>query len=281
MKIGHGVRANKSVNPSKNDNKKTLIILCTTAVTILLIIWVFAMGRKAEETVSVIMLDQSVYKNQALDESMLKEYQMLKAEFDKFAIEQQDGTYKRRYLLWEERDKVIGWFAAYPLQADSLLDYRSIIRSRTDNSDTVLYSFPGKDIIQLDLGDQDLKSFKTYLEPGDRLNVTAVYTEEEQIQDEMGNRTTVETVRTADVFQDIMLADLLNSQGGSILDIYADYNTKTVVQQAILDQTESFQDSVEPKTMLIAVTPEEKRRYYKYTAKKNVTFRISLPQRVE
>ena len=97
MKIGHGVRANKSVNPSKNDNKKTLIILCTTAVTILLIIWVFAMGRKAEETVSVIMLDQSVYKNQALDESMLKEYQMLKAEFDKFAIEQQDGTYKRRY----------------------------------------------------------------------------------------------------------------------------------------------------------------------------------------
>lgn len=281
MKIGHGVKAGRSVNPSKNDSKKTLIIIGISAITVLLIMWVFMMGRKAEETVSVIMLDQSVYKNQALDESMLKEYQMLKAEFDKFAIEQQDGTYKRRYLLWEERDKVIGWFAAYPLQADSLLDYRSIIKSRTDNSDTVLYSFPGKDIIQLDLGEQDLKAYKTYLEPGDRLNVTAIYTEEEQVTDELGNRTTVETVKTADIFQDIMLADLLNSQGNSILDIYADYNTKTVVQQAILDQTESFQESVEPKTMLIAVTPEEKKEYYKYTAKDNVKFRISLPQRVE
>ena len=78
-----------------------------------------------------------------------------------------------------------------------------------------------------------------------------------------------------------MIADLINSTGESILDIYADYRDKTVYQQAQLDASQTFQDSVEPKTLLVALSPDELDRYFYYLSKSQVEFRMSLPQRIE
>ena len=83
------------------------------------------------------------------------------------------------------------------------------------------------------------------------------------------------------IFPDIMLADLLNQQGKSILDIYAAYKNDTVYNQARKDADESFQASVTPETMLVALTPEEEEIYYYYLGKDDIEFRISLPQRTE
>ena len=70
-----------------------------------------------------------------------------------------------------------------------------------------------------------------------------------------------------------------NSTGDSILDIYEEYNQMTLFQQAQLDASTDFVDSVEPKSLLLALTEDEKLRYYEFLTKKNVTFRVSLPQR--
>ena len=78
-----------------------------------------------------------------------------------------------------------------------------------------------------------------------------------------------------------MVADLLNASGGSILDIYAGYNEMTVWQQAQLDASASFQESTEPTSLLVALTPDELDRYYYYKSKNDVEFKISLPQRTE
>lgn len=94
-------------------------------------------------------------------------------------------------------------------------------------------------------------------------------------------RESVEVFREETLFTDIMVADMLNQQGDSILDIYASYNDMTVYQQAQMDASESFQDSVVPKSLLIALTPEEETQYYYYLGKNNVEFKISLPQRTE
>ena len=210
---------------------------------------------------------------------------MLVGEFEKYAVDKKDGTKKRRIILWEERNLLANTFAAYPLQADTVAMYDNFVKSRTDNSDTVLYSYPGKNIITLKVGDNDLKSFKTFLQPGDTINVTAIFSSRENIYvtDENGNRTkeAVETFREEKVFTDIMVADLLNSQGASILDLYASYNEKTVYQQDQLDSSESWLKSVQPSVMLVALTPEEETRYYQYLSKSDVEFHISLPQRVD
>ena len=83
------------------------------------------------------------------------------------------------------------------------------------------------------------------------------------------------------MFSDIMVADLINNAGESILDIYADYRDKSVYEQAQLDSSQTFKDSVEPRTLLVALTPEEKERYYYFLSKENVEFKMSMPQRVE
>lgn len=294
MKIGKKYNANNgnidsgvvaSKKPGRNQSKKSVLMIAVIVVTALLITWVYTMGRKATDTVTVVMTSQSIYKNQQITESMLQPYDMVQAEFEKYATVSESGAVTRRILLWDEASMIIGSYAAYPLQANTLAEYRSFYKSKIDNSDSVLYSFPGKEIVSLDIATDDLQTFKTFLEPGDRITITAVYTDEETVRtaDGMGGTTTekVETYKSEKVFQDIFVADLLNTSGDSILDIYEDYNGRSVAQQAALDASTSFQDSVEPKSLLVALTPEEKDLYYYYLSKQDVTFRMSLPQRVE
>lgn len=271
--------------PAKNQSKKNMYVVGVVVVTSLLILWVYSMGRKADKTVQVVMMAQPVYKNQVITESMLKPYDMLQGEFEKYSVTDKDGKKSRRILLWEERDKLINKFAAYPLQQDTYAEYRAFIKSRVSNSDNVLYSFPGKDIVPLEIGSTELQAFKTFLQPGDRLNIEANFSQKQTVAEDDGfggvTRTQMEVFRTENVFSDIMIADLLNQQGESILDIYASYRDKTVYQQAKLDASQAFKDSTEPKTLLVALTPEEKERYYYYLSKNQVTFRVSMPQRVE
>ena len=291
MKIGKRHDVNnpnatfKGGRPSTNKSIKLLLLLVVIAVTAALIVWVYKMSEKATRTVDVIMTAQTIYKNQQITETMLQPYAMIEAEFEKYSIMDESGNQRRRLLTWDERDLLIGAFAAYPLQANVTPDYRCFYKSRVDNSDSVLYSYPGKEIVALDVAESDLNTFKTFLEPGDRVTITAVYTEKEKVEttDDFGTVTTEEvtTYRSEIVFQDVLIADLINNGGTSILDIYEDYNSKDVMTQALMDADTSFQESVEPKSLLIALTPEEKENYYYYLSKTDITFRMSLPQRVE
>lgn len=271
--------------PAVNEGKRSSMIVALVLVTILLIAWVVFMGQKAQQTVTVAVMTQNVYKNQVITAEMLEPYEMLKGEFDKFAVVKEDGTKQRRVILWDEADKVINSFAAYPLQMGEYAEYRNFVKSRVDNSDSVLYSFPGKEIIPLDIGQNELKTFKTFLQPGDKLNVQAIFSEKVSmdVADGYGGTTKqdVDTFKTETVFGDIMVADLLNSNGESILDIYASYNEMTVWQQAQLDSSASFKESTEPASLLVALTPDEIERYYYFKSKSDVEFKVSLPQRTE
>ena len=287
MKIGKRVDGarNRATNPDKNHSKKNMLLAAVVTITLVLIVWVYSMGQKAEQTVSVVMWAEPIYKNQVITESMLKEYEMLTGEFEKYAVTNDRGVKSRRIVLWEERGKLINTFAAYSLQQDTVAMIKDIVTSRTDNSDTVLYSYPGKNIVPLQVGDAELKSFKTFLQPGDRINITAIFSADEKVETDDGyggvSSETVETFREETLFKDIMVADLLNQSGDSILDIYASYNEKTVYQQANLDASETFQQSVTPTSLLVALTPEEEELYYKYLSKSDVEFKVSLPQRTE
>lgn len=281
MKLGHRSDNNRVARTVINNQKRNVILGALIVVTILLIVWIIMVGKQAERTIAVCMLSQDVYKNQTITADMLVEYDMIEAEFEKYAITKNDGTTSRRIVLWSERNALIGTFAAYPLQNNTVAMYDNFISERVDNSDSVLYSFPGKEIVAVDIIESDLDAYKTFLQPGDRVNITAVYNvSAESDSDVSGQEYKVDTVRTEGVFKDIMVADLLNSDGESILDIYESYNQMTVYEQAQMDKDEDFQKSVEPSSLLLALTQEELQEYYK-CLNKNCTFKMSLPQRVE
>lgn len=280
MKLGHR-SDNKMARTELNNQKRNFLVIGLIAVTVALIIWIVMVGKQAERTISVCMLAQDVYKNQTITSEMLVQYDMIEAEFEKYAITKNNGTTARRIVLWSERDMLIGSFAAYPLQNNTVAMYDNFIRQRVDNSDSVLYSFPGKEIVAVDIVDGDLDAYKTFLQPGDRVNITAIYNvSAESDEDKTGQEYTVDTVRTESTFNDIMVADLLNDDGESILDIYESYNEMTVYEQAQMDKDEEFKESVEPASLLLALTQEELQSYYNCISK-SCEFKMSLPQRIE
>lgn len=269
----------------RNNSRNNMLIILLIVVISMLIVWVYSMGKKAEETVAVAMYANSLAKNQVVTADDLVKYDMTKAEFEKYAVENSDGTKSRRIMLWEEAPRAVGMFAAYTIQKNTVVMYRDFISSRIDNSDSVLYSYPGKDIVTLDVGTQDLTAFKTFLQPGDRVNIEVLYSSTEEVvtTDEYGNETKekVDIKRYETAFPSIILADLLNSDGASILDIYDKYNAATTYQQAQMDSSDEFKKSVTPSTMILALTPEEKVAYFDYLKMGDVEFRMTLPQRTE
>lgn len=288
MKMGKRSRSpvdGLAARPAKNQSKRNVLFIGVMVITAVLILWVYTMGRKAEETVRVIMWSQNIYKDQMITESMIVPYDMLKGEFDKYATTDTNGMKRRRIFLWEEAGEILNSYAAYPLQANTVAMKRDLITSRMDNSDGVMYSYPGKNLVPVDIGTSELQAFKTYLKPGDRINIIAIFSETDTIYEDDGyggqNQEKVEVFKEEVVFRDIALADLLNGSGASILDIYAEYNERTTWDQAQLDASETFQKSVEPASMVVAFTPEEEQRYYYYLGKSNIEFKVSLPQRIE
>lgn len=289
MKLGRKKKeeaaSGKFSKPAMNERKRNSTIVALAVVTLLLIAWVIFMGVQAQKTVRVAVMTQNVYKNQVITAEMFEPYDMLKAEYEKLAVVKEDGTKQRRIMTYEEAGNVINSFAAYPLQKGQYAEYRNFVKSRVNNSDSVLYSFPGKEIVKLDVSQSEMKTFKTFLQPGDKLNVQAIFAEKvtQQVPDGYGGMSNqqVEVFRTETVFQDIMVADLLNQDGASVLDIYADYNDRTVWEQAKMDASASFKEATEPQTLLVALTPEEKERYYYYKSKSDAEFKVSLPQRTE
>lgn len=280
---GGGGLNQPSLNKSKSNGKIIMVLLITVAM----IAWVISVGKKAEETVSIVMLKEGVYKNEVITEDKLMEYQMLRGEYEKYGLMQDkyNRTVSKRLILWEDKDTVIGYFAAFPLQRETFLEKRTLVGERTDNSDSVLYTFPGKEIVQLDISSSDLNSFKTFLQPGDRINVDAIYSEKMQVMTDDGYggqmANDVEVYKTEPVFNGIMIADIINGDGASVLDIYANYNGLTIQEQANLDASDTFKEQTEPKSLLVALSPDEKDSYYRFLSKSNIEFKVSLPQRME
>lgn len=280
-KAAKGIQSTQ-VNSGKKFGLLALLLGCTAVG----IISVMNIGKKAEETVDVCMISaDGAYKNQMITADMVKSYPMLKAEYEKYSITDSNGKKERRLILYEDVNDITGYYAAYPLLGETLLEKKFLVSSKVDNSDTVLFSFPGKDIVQLNIGSSDLNAFKTFLQPGDKLNIEAIYSEQMAVDSGNGyggsSQDKVDVFRTETVFGNIMIADLINSSGDSILDIYSDYNSKNTWQQSQLDNSEEFQRSTTPASLLVALTPAEKETYYKYLAKDNIEFRVSLPQRTQ
>ena len=276
MKIGNKVVHKTSLN----EGKSLVPVIAVGAGIVGAVVYVSLVGRNASKSIQVAQLKSSVYKNQPITLDMLQPYDMLQAEYDKqiMSTANSDDTVEKRLVAWKDVQGYLsqGAFAAYQLPKESFLDLRTLMTSRVDNSDSVLYSFPGKEVVQLEVNGADLNAFKTFIQPGDKVNIDAIYSEDMQ----SGNDR-VKIYRSEPVFTGIMIADIINSSGASVLDMYAEYNAMSEVDKAALDNDATWKEQTEPSSLLVALTPDEKDSYYKFLNRDNVKFKVSLPQRAD
>lgn len=266
-------------------------------VMVLVIIGCFVLYLIAErnaDTVSVVMWKNNNYKNGVVTSSDVVEYKMQRGEFENYAIDSKTGNSTRRLILWDDVNLIYGTYCTRNVYAGTLIMTDDLMYSRIDNSDMIMYNFPGREIVALDILGQDLNSYKSFLEPGDTINVTMLLTETREIEqftdEETQNMTTaqyqqqskdnrVDVTVTEPLFDNIYIADMLNQDGESVLDLYTYYKTLSIGQQTALDNDESWKERTTASTILVALTKEELLRYFLYKNDNNVTFMISLPQR--
>lgn len=280
---------NKAMSKTNvNSHKKSALIVVCAGIAVASIVWVLSLGKKAEASVDVLMSAKNLYKNEQITDfdSQIKVYSMSELEYNKYA--RQGDPNHQRIIRADNPNVVMGMYMAYYVPVEHVLEYDMFVKSKIENSDTVLYAFPGKEIVSLQLGTGDLTAFKTFLTTGDRINIECTYTENVRVYKDDAEEAAygqreyedVEQFYTVPVFSNIQIADILNSDGDSILDMQAAYNELTIFEQAAYDSDTNYQKKLEPNTILLALTPQEKREYYKYLSKGG-TFRMSLPQRTE
>jgi hypothetical protein len=242
------------------------------------------LGRLAEKRVEVVMFTRNIQRGEVIQPSMIQPYEMLLAEFESYSFTDPQGNLNRRILTWEDRAALGGTFASQTLQGNTVAMFPNFTRQVISYVDRAMYAFPGRYLVMMQLAPQDIAPFSIFLHPGDRLTVHGTYTStvSEIIDDPFQGEMTVEVpvVRTDAVFGDIAIADMLNEDGESVLNILEHYRNAAANVQMSLRNTPAWVESTRPVNVLIAVTPEELDRYYYFLAQKDITFRIAIPQRV-
>lgn len=274
-----------------------IIFLCVGATAFL---WVFVSAKT--QTIQVCMWEQNHAKNSPVTTDAVVPYDMLLAEYETYAVQGTDGV-TSRIIKWEDRALLNGRYCTRNVYGATIVMIDDLMDKKINNKDMLLYNFPGREIVSLEIGSSDMEAFKSFLVPGDRINITAVIKSEKIVDattvgDETSTSTqtatdlfntdsksnknqevTEEVITTEPLFDSIYIADMLNKDGESVLDLMERYNSMTATQQAQLANSDSWKEQTKPETLLIALTKEELLRYYKYAQKDGVTFRVSLPQR--
>lgn len=274
-----------------------IVGLCVGATVFL---WTIVSAKT--QTVEVCMWNGNHAKNSPVNssEDCIVPYKMLRGEYEQYAREGGDGV-TSRIVLYKDKALLNGRYCTRNVYGATIVMTDDLMDQKINNTDMLLYNYPGREIVSLAVGSEDMESFKSFLQPGDRINITAVVTTEKTVNvDLLGGEddapktaedlfdtdskksdksVTEEVITTEPLFDSIYIADILNSDGESVLDLMERYNALTATQQNQLASSDSWKEQTTPKTLLVALTKEELLRYYRYASRGDITFRVSLPQR--
>lgn len=241
-----------------------------------------------KETVPVVMTKGILARNQLVTDEYVQQYDMTRAEFERYALEKSYAGTTNRVVLWRDKDTIVGKkYANHTLLNGNILLYKDLVDSYKDMSRLAFYNFPGKDLVELNLSGTNLNTFKKKLEVGDKINVDIYYKTtltSAVVKSSIKRKSTSESyfdydlMKIDSVFVGLEIADILNSNGDSLLD-YMEYVNGLSVQEKIqLEQTEEYKENIKASTILVALTPAEKDLYNMYKKKDGATLFISLPQ---
>lgn len=246
-----------------------------------------------QNTIPVIMLKTPVVRNQMITADKLDKYNMTEKEFYRYGLEQSKAGITNRLIkytkenietLTQAKEPV---FYAYSKKANDLLMWEDCIPTYQDKTRMFLYKYPGKNIIELTVSGSNLNTFKKILNVGDRINIKCLYKKTLStavVRSSVKRKSTSETyfdfdlLQIDDLFTNIAIADILNSNGESILDYNEYVNNLPTSEKLELIQTEEYKRNIKAATLMLAVTPTEENLYNIYRKKDGATFLISLPQ---
>ena len=271
-KLKMGLKLDKDVVRTKNKAKfsqQILIIIGALILVAVVIVVNWWSSRDMRDTVEVAVFNTNVAQNAYINASMITKQEMTTADYKRSAIvKMSDGTERRQIVLYQDaQNALVGKYAANYIRANTPIYYDAVTTEYT-KSNSYLYQMDGTELLKIDV---DPKQFGDILVPGDKLNVRITYDETKykilsekdylKLTDAERESLVTTTSVTELMFSEVTVLDMLNASGESIFDKYYALMSMPEAQQKKKFADDNFKTSIEPKCILIAVTPEEAERY--------------------
>lgn len=276
------VKKEKVKNVSKYSNTVRIIFMLVCVVAAVIGINFYS-AQQLRQTVDVVKLKAGVPKEGIITEDNMYKDTMLKSEYERTAIKTlASGEKRRNIVLWEDRKTIVNKFASYYIHEDAPIFWDGV-SAESSKKYSYLYKMDGE-LLKLEL---EADTFGEMLVPGDHINVRVSYveqvytlpTEEEfMLQQQTGIQAQTQVTRQELLFSNTSVLDILNGNGESIFDIYYNLLALPKGQQQALVQTDDFKNSVQPKQILLNVTPEEADHYMKIKGKSPTYLMTLLPR---
>ena len=230
-------------------NRLIINVLAVASIIFLMIV-VIRINTSKEETIGIVRVKSDIYTNQLIKESNLEKYEMVRREFDNSGGD---------YLKWDEYEDCVDKYSSvfvrkggYIVKGD-YLDYKPIknpwMEEASSNSVFVTLKY--------DRGE----AFGNILTPGDRVKVNVSYSAEDEASHDIFSGA-VTRIKIKNLFEDIMITDLLNSKGNSIYDYYTDVLNLPLAEREALLRDENFLNNVAPVSMILEIDKDEEFRTY-------------------
>ena len=267
-----GLKLDKEAVRTKNKAKFStqIIVIVLLIVAVLGVIGInWWTSKDMRDTVEVAIFKTNVAQNAYISSSMIDKMEMTTADYKRAAIvKMSDGTERRQIVLYSDAAKaLVGKYAANYIRMNTPIYYDAVTTEYT-KANSYLYQMDGTELLKIDV---DPKQFGNILVPGDKLNIRITYDEASykiisetdylQLSDDEKLGLQGTSTKTELMFSEVTVLDMLNSDGESIFDKYYALMSLPEKQQRTKIADSKFQKEIEPKSVLIAVTPEEAERY--------------------
>ena len=267
-----GLKLDKDAVRTKNKAKfsSQILIISLLVIAVIGVIGInWWTSRDMRDTVEVAVFKTNVAQNAYISSSMIDKMEMTTADYKRAAIvKMSDGTERRQIVLYSDAAKaLVGKYAANYVRMNTPIYYDAITTEYT-KAKSYLYQMDGTELLKIDV---DPKQFGDIIVPGDKLNIRITYDEATykiisetdylQLSDEEKLGLQGSSTKTELMFSEVTILDMLNAEGSSIFDKYYALMSLPESEQRKKIADSSFSKSIEPKSVLIAVTPEEAERY--------------------
>ena len=259
----------KSLNPQSKPFIRILSVLLSIVVLFILGSWLTKADKEIQKTVKVVRVKNAVGVSELITDKTIEPYDMYLKEFNQYGTFELNGETKRAVALWEERDQVIGNYAAYYLREKTVLFWDSLVQNK-ENRNPYLYKMNNKELLNFDA---DAGLFGEILIPGDIINVRATYQEDDlNLPPEelvlLTSGYTPPKITVSDMlFNEIVVIDMLNGSGESIFDVFYELMSKPEAEREKIIQSSEFKSSITPDSFLFSLTAEEIEKYTLIKAK--------------
>lgn len=273
------IRANALKRYSK-ATKMWMLLGIVVALVLGVNLWT---SMSLRQTVDIVKLNTSVPQDGVVSQDLMVKETMLLSEYEKQGVHMlADGSQKRAIVLWEDKERIQSAYASYYIRKDTPLYWDSLSKE-SPKKYSYLYKMDGE-LLKISL---DATEFGKMLVPGDKINVRSTYTEnvytlptekEFAMQQQMGVQQQTTVTKNAMMFNNVVVLDILNNNGESIFDIYYRLLALPKAAQQETVASDEFQTQVEPKEILLNVTPEEADRYMSLSNKSPKYMMTLLPR---